>query len=350
MRSLAYLADVGEVREHPNADRLCLATVRGWQFIGAKDLAVGQRGVFIEVDSVLPADATWAQQFIRNGKRRVRTIKLRGQLSQGVFVRLQEFDEQLRARLEEAGDNVAALIGVTHGDLGDDEPVTGIPRPAKTTEDATLYGYGVSCSPPKTEEQRMQSSPELIRALQQKSYYIALKYDGMSATFVREKADAPMYAYSRNRNVEWGGQLASSSNSKDVAAKLAQRATMVEPWLPAGFAVQGELYGHGINGDRHRAGATPRFIVFNVWDCGTGHYMPFPANRNWAHEHRFEFVDVLEEGDYFTHDAASLLELAQGKLPSGHEREGIVVRSHDYGTDGLSFKVISNAMLLKEER
>lgn len=65
-------------------------------------------------------------------------------------------------------------------------------------------------------------------------------------------------------------------------------------------------------------------------------------------------VDVIETGESFAHDQASLLALAEGKYPgTTNEREGIVIRSREERFSAalngrLSFKAISNRYLLDE--
>lgn len=64
-------------------------------------------------------------------------------------------------------------------------------------------------------------------------------------------------------------------------------------------------------------------------------------------------VEVLERGESFAHDQASLLALAEGLYAGTHnEREGIVIRPLTESTSQvlggrLSFKAISNRFLLK---
>jgi RNA ligase (TIGR02306 family) len=80
---------------HPNADRLDLATVKGWQCVCQKDaFEVGQKVVYLPIDSILPSNIE-AKLFppgskITLTKSRIRTIRIRSAISQGMIVTLSE--------------------------------------------------------------------------------------------------------------------------------------------------------------------------------------------------------------------------------------------------------------------
>lgn len=86
---------VKDVQKHPNADRLDLVFIEGWQCVVKKgDIAVGDEVIYIPIDSVLP-EKLEAYLFppdskITLSKHRVKTIKIRGAISQGMIVKQQE--------------------------------------------------------------------------------------------------------------------------------------------------------------------------------------------------------------------------------------------------------------------
>ena len=94
VRSLASVQIVERIDPHPNADRLELATILGWQVVIAKgETETGQKVVYCEIDSLLPWDAEWLPPAVKNrveeGKPfRIKTIKLRGEISQGLIIPL----------------------------------------------------------------------------------------------------------------------------------------------------------------------------------------------------------------------------------------------------------------------
>ncbi len=87
----AEVRKIDKVWEHPNADRLALASVEGldYQFVVGKDsYEVGDEVVYIPVDSLLPesliAFLGLSGRLSGRLKNRVKTVKLRGEISQGL--------------------------------------------------------------------------------------------------------------------------------------------------------------------------------------------------------------------------------------------------------------------------
>ncbi len=86
------IEEISEVRNHTNADRLSVATLKGlgFQFIIGKDTwQVGQKCLYFPLDSVLPDHLLKALnvegKLAGAKKNRIKTIKLRGEISQGLI-------------------------------------------------------------------------------------------------------------------------------------------------------------------------------------------------------------------------------------------------------------------------
>ena len=83
MRKLATIREVADIRPIQGADNIEVAQIDGWECVVRKgEFHVGEHVIYVEVDSVLPDRPEF--EFMRNRKFRVRTIKLRGQVSQGL--------------------------------------------------------------------------------------------------------------------------------------------------------------------------------------------------------------------------------------------------------------------------
>ena len=98
MRSLVTIQKVKQITAIADSDFLELAHVMGWQCVVKKgEFQAGDMGVYYEVDSFLPLDGRY--EFLRSSSYRenvdngngfrIRTVKMRGQLSQGLFLRWQ---------------------------------------------------------------------------------------------------------------------------------------------------------------------------------------------------------------------------------------------------------------------
>lgn len=103
------VAKINAIEKHPNADRLRLATVKGWNcIIGLDDFQVGDLVIFIPPDCILPDEMIdkYKLEFLKKGSR-VKTIKLRGVISQGLCLPVPE------GKNWKEGKSVAKELGIT---------------------------------------------------------------------------------------------------------------------------------------------------------------------------------------------------------------------------------------------
>ncbi len=342
-RKLASIQRVLKIEPIANADAIELARINGWQCVTKKgEFKEGDLGVFLEIDAVPPDREPFtflwqrkpkegemaSQEVARPGNFRLRTMKLRGALSQGLLLPLSSFD------LGEVGtgDDVTEQLEVTKY-----EP----PIP---------IGMGDFRAPfpgflPKTDEMRVQSVPEVLDELRGLPYVATLKCDGSSATFCIDPRDGEFHACSRNQSVAGDGNIYWRIARKyDLEAVLRRQPD---------FAVQGEVCGPGIQ--KNRLGLSEiALLIFNVYDLKSARYLDHDDARRWTKENGLTPVETVEIGESFAHSQESLLALAEGKYAgTGNEREGIVIRPQreilSTALAGrLSFKAISNRFLLKE--
>jgi RNA ligase (TIGR02306 family) len=293
------------------------------------ELAIGDPCVFFEIDSVLPDGPTWSE-FMRPRGFRVRTLKLRGVLSQGLALPVAILGGADAPRDVDLRD----LLGVTKYEavLPDVREIAG-PFPARV---------------PKTDEIRLQSALAVLDEIRGHEFYISTKCDGSSATYVRDAADGLVVA-SRN----WA-----LTRGDNHAWRLAERYQLADR-LPVDMAIQGEVCGPGVQ--RNRLGLSDlELFVFNVYDLRAGQFLAFDRFVAFCAEHGLRTVPVerVVRGDdaaRFEHSLDGWLEAARGTYAGTKQRkEGIVIRpltelrSPTLG-GRLSFKVINNDFLLKDE-
>lgn len=339
-RKLASIQRVLEILPIANADAIELARINGWQCVVKKgEFTPGSLGVFLEIDAVppdlevfhflwKPKTAEDGDTFARPDKFRIRTMKLRGALSQGLLLA----PEALGLANVNEGDDVTELLGVTKY-----EP----PAPPN------MGGFRANFPDfiPKTDEMRIQSVPEIVDELKGLPYVITLKYDGTSSTFCIDPRDGEFHACGRNFSLEAG-----SNYYWRVAEKYGIEAILRRsPHL----SIQGEICGPGIQ--KNRLGLKDLgLFVFNIYDIDRACYLSHDAARKFIIDNGLTPAEVVEIGNAFAHDQTSLLTLAEGKYPNtNNEREGIVIRSLEESYSNvlagrMSFKAISNRFLLKE--
>ena len=115
MRKLATVRTVAEIRPIKGADMIVLAVVDGWKCVVKKDeFEAGDTAVYCEIDSFLPVRSEF--EFLRKSsfKRmedkegfRLRTVKLRGQISQGLLLPITVLDRDVKI-----GEDVTEELGI----------------------------------------------------------------------------------------------------------------------------------------------------------------------------------------------------------------------------------------------
>ena len=336
-RKLAFITRVTRLSPVPGADRIELASVAGWQCVVKKgEFKVGDLAVYFEIDAVPPdtEQFAWLWQpkdkpelrLARPEKFRIRTMRLRGALSQGLLMPL----AQVGLDQASEGDDVTSSLGVVKY-----EP----PPPAGMGD----YQGPFPARVPKTDEIRLQAAPGVLDEMRGRPFVATVKMDGTSATFV--KVDGELRVCGRNHAIAEGENLywyvAKKRRLPEVLARLPD------------LAVQGELVGPGIQ--KNPVGLKDKdLFVFNLYDVQAGRYLPDREMRAFCQDHGLMPVPIAFTGERFEETLESLLAKAEGTYPgTQNQREGIVVRplvdvpSQVLGSR-LSFKVISNRYLLDE--
>jgi len=111
------IEELSELRPHPNADRLLVASLKGlgFQFIVGKDMwKVGDRGLYFPLDAILPPNLLTALgvdgRLAGAKKNRIKTIKLRGEISQGLIGPLSLIDGL--AAVDQTPEQITKFLGV----------------------------------------------------------------------------------------------------------------------------------------------------------------------------------------------------------------------------------------------
>lgn len=338
-RKLASIRIINQIQPIEGADMIELATVDGWNVVVAKNVnhKVGDAVIYCEIDSFLPIREEF--EFLRKSSYkkmgdqegfRLKTIKLRGQVSQGLILPMSIFGEFGWTAYE--GLDVTERLGIVKY-----EP----PIPAELA--GKVKGNFPSFIP-KTDEERIQNLTkeyEEWKIQSKHKFYVTEKLDGSSATFYVK--DDVFGVCSRNLEL-----LETEGNTFwKVARELDLENKMKS--LGKNISLQGELIGEGVQGNRYKLkGQTVKF--FTGFDIDKYERIPFVNMAVMLMNMGLEYVPVLNEdyGFLLPETVDGMLQYAEGKsiLNDEKEREGVVVRSMD-GT--ISFKAISNKFLLEEK-
>lgn len=340
MRKLASVQVVNEIRPIENADAIECAVVLGWTVVVKKgEFKIGDKCVFFEIDSILPNEEKYSFLDYKeeyNGYR-LKTVRLRGQLSQGLALPINIFElpEDI-----EIGTDLTEQLKIRKY-----EP----PVPEEVGAKPSNRVWEI----PKTDEERYQSNPSLVDALKGKEYYASVKLDGTSTTVIlniNDENEPEVNVCGRNTCYE------ENPNNKYWAAamKYNMKEKILEHYNKTGkrLAFQGELIGPKIQGNK--MGLTENDLyIFNVWIAeGKQPYEKCDIDTALSIvkglELKFVPIELTGIFEYNTEDLQGLTELPYNKYfknakPS-QNIEGLVFRSKDMK---VSFKVVSNKFLLR---
>jgi RNA ligase (TIGR02306 family) len=334
-RKLASIRKISDLSPIEGADKIELATIDGWKVVVAKDVnhKVGDLIVYCEVDSFLPIEPEF--EFLRktsykkmsDGREgfRLKTIRLRGQISQGLILPISVFGDFGWTAYE--GIDVTEKLGIVKY-----EP----PIPAQLS--GMVKGNFPSFLK-KTDEERVQNLSKEFESYRNEQFYVTEKLDGSSVTYYVK--DEVFGVCSRNLDL-----LEDENNSMwKFATETGLRDRMVK--LGENIAIQGEIIGEGIQGNPYqRIGQTVK--IFNGFDIDKYDYLSLEELLELVKTLEVKTVPILDLDFTLPETIDELLLMAEGKsvLNLKAEREGLVIRSHDRK---ISFKSISNKFLLNEK-
>jgi len=335
-RKLASIQVVADLQPIEGADLIEVATINAWKLVVKKgEFKIGDKAIYFEIDSLLPVREEF--EFLRkssfkkmNGKEgfRLKTIKLRGQVSQGLILPLSYLkgliDNGVYNTLQ-VGDDITETLGVWKYEM---------PIPAQ------LAGIMRSSFPlfiPKTDEERIQNLSPVYENFKTNTFYVTEKLDGSSATFYNNNNFFGVCS----RNIDLietpDNTFWKMARDLDLETKLSSLGN---------YALQGELIGEGIQGNPYKIkGHSVRF--FNAYNIDKQEYLDYENFRALLNILCLDSVPFLFESYSLPDTIETLIASAEGKsiINQNTEREGLVIRSHNRN---ISFKVISNKFLLKE--
>jgi RNA ligase (TIGR02306 family) len=339
MRKMATIRQIDALDPIKGADAIECATIGGWKVVVKKgEFSVGNLAVYCEIDSWIPTELA---PFLSKGKQprefegisgeRLRTVTLRGQLSQGLLLNLHSAIPQTSSFVP--GDDVSETLGIVKWE-----------RPMN----AQLAGMAKGNFPsmiPKTDQERAQNLvAEILAAAQAGAQFeITEKLEGSSMTVYLINGEFGVC--SRNLDLK--------ETADNTFWQVARKQQIEEKMRAVGdgdWAIQGELIGPGIQGNIYKL-SRPEFRVFDVYNVQPGEYVPPVYRRALIERMGLLHVPVLwSNKDLGLGSIDELLQWAEGQSVMGDivgpEREGIVFK--EVG-GGMTFKAVSNKYLLGEK-
>ncbi len=296
-----------KLEKHPNADVLSLVYIKGWQVaVRTDEFKDAKLGAYLPVDSVVPQTDEW--ESLRQHKYRVRTIRLRKLISQGMliparegWVEGQDVTEELKIQKYEPPEPVF-LSGDTAKDISDFPTYTNI--------------------------ERWKNYPDVFRPGD--PVHITEKIHGTNFRCGIINDEFCVGSHERCRKP--GGENIYSSIAREF--KLEEKLRESQKILGCEDIVYfGEIFGKSIQDLRYDL-QKPSVRCFDIWisrlidrhkiDVFSAGYLDPKSAFELCSKLGVEFVPTLFIGDF----KPELLELAEGQSAiAEHIKEGIVIKS-----------------------
>lgn len=388
IRKMASIQKIASLAPIENSDFLEVAMMEnlGWKVVVKKgEFKVGDKVIYFEIDSAInvkdlpeclvflkdkgtkklftgrtPDTSAFSEEYVR-----IKTIKLRGQVSQGLVI---------PADKGEVGDDLTKEFNVEVWD----RLLEWFEERSQLGPRAGMHSAGSFPSDvPKTDEERVQTAYfDLIKdpANVDGEWEVTEKNDGSSCTlFYRpmtwnpETEKEPMQISSRRfllkddggsddwfepfkrmgwdtledklKDVYWKGLLEVDTTDGKTYELFPREHEL---------AIQGEMIGPRFNGNRDR-NKESHFRVFRIFDITEQKFVTPRVRYAICKFLGLEHVKVIETCKIF-HKLKSIdefLSYADGKTDNGLPREGVVFKRVDDGS--VSFKAVSNRYLLRQE-
>ncbi|MFF1343299.1 RNA ligase (ATP) [Streptomyces sp. NPDC058290] len=325
MSTLRVTAEELTVHEHPNADALELAQVGLYRAVVAKGAyRSGEFAVYIPEQAVLPAELIaelgLTGRLAGGSADRVKAVRLRGELSQGLVCRPRALADVDLAQAAEEGTDFAELLGITKWAPpvpttmnGEVEAAPDL-LPWVDIENLQRYPHLFEPGEPVVLTEKLHGTACLLTYVADgERVLVSSKGFGSKGLALKEE----------DRNLYW--RAVRGHGVPQVAAKLAARLGASR------IGVFGEVYGAGVQDlgygtDARTAASGPGYAVFDV-------SAEIDGQVRWLDPHELlpdgelPLVPRLFEGPY---ELDAVLELAGGReAVSGravHLREGVVIR------------------------
>lgn len=395
MRKLASIQKILNIRPIPGADMIEAVDVMGWTVVAQKGIhTVGDLVIYYEVDSWLsatdPRYDSFKERFGNWGDKygmRLKTIKLRKQISQGLIMSIKQFPE---IKNPKEGDDVTELLKIEQWESLSEAKSNGGGAIGVHTKNSKPFPSFIR----KTDQERIQNYLHAMPTFLKDTFEVTVKLDGSSMTVFHLTNKSPIFnevldeAEARAlKNMSFFKRLLFKAKkalglyvkpefiqgvcSRNIQldidgdnhfSKYVRDNGILESLKLFGqdIAVQGELIGPNIQ-DNYEKVTENQYYVYDVFDISAQEYLMPAESKEVVSSLSLKYVPVItqrldikmlpgltvsETDPRVISDA--ILKFAEGEgMNKGVKREGLVFKSN---TGPHSFKAISNSYLLHKEK
>lgn len=345
----APVTSILKIDAHPNAERLEIATVYGFQIIVQKGrYQIGNKILYIPVDSVIPEWLDYKLfppgSKVKLDKRRVRQIRLRGAASQGMIVNLEDIAEKVNPDYLTLEQDVSKILDIRKYEppaKKESGPKRGTPR-NKDRENPRFHQYGgidnIKWYPNLFAEQEVVIQ-EKLHGSNCRASFAKASANTLWKKILNFFGKLPAYEFCYGSNRV---QLQERSGYKgyygeDVYGAVLKKVDAFSKLKP-GETIYGELIGPGIQKGYEYGLKDHHFVLFDVkveHADGSQEYLDPEEAEAFAIERGFDFVPVLYKGVFNGELAKQLSSGPSVYSPEEKVREGVVVKiRNQYSING----------------
>lgn len=352
MRKLATIRKIDDIKKIHDANKLCVYVIDGWEIVdNIGKYNINDIVIMVEIDSWIPTEIApfltkpehFPKVFNEVEGERLKTVKLRGVLSQGLILPLNVIGSYYDASdthitvyfVDESSqcfrinDDISELLGIQKWEAPVNAQLDGICRGSFPIE------------VPKTDEERIQNLKKYISdwAFSGLELEVTEKLEGSSATFYLD-LDNSFHVCSRNIDLKESDGNIFWKIARKYAIESGMRTLNLQ-----GYAIQGEIIGEGIQKNYYNINGHD-FYVFKIYNVKTGKFLKSDDRRYTCDNLWLKHVPIVKNKWMIPYDINQILKYAEGQsiLNPTKKREGLV-----FNDDNISFKTINNEYLLKEK-
>lgn len=309
-----------ETAPHPNADRLDLCKVKGWQCVAQKgQYANGDLAIYIPIDSVLPAELVVKLGIEKMYHKRIRTVKLRGYISQGLLAPL---SIAVPNQFQKEGDDITAQLGITKYE----EPIPVEMAGTLLADEPGMLKY--------TDIENIKNYPAVFSPDEE----VVVREKIHGSNFRAAKLGGKLFVGSHNRNLvrNEGNLYWRAALLLGLDEKLAEGELLVEAY---GYGVQDLVYGHGEG--------KIAVAVFDIFR--SGQYMSDDVLGATALERSWPLAPLLHRGKFSEFVMPKTSVMAPGQIIEGAVIRPISEEWNERLQGRKVLKSISDEYLLRKD-
>lgn len=328
-----------------------------WQFVVKREeFKVGDMAVFFEIDSLLPDIPLF--EFMKCRKLRVKTIKLKGTISQGLAMPVNLFPELKNINLK-VGMDVTEILKIEKYLTPSEKNEKLLINQKKERFWKKYFSFKKTKGWPtfikKTDEERIQNLnwKNVYEQFKENKFYITEKVDGQSVTYFTKKYKI-LKIFNRkylgvcSRNI-W---LKSRDNSDYWKSSRKYNIEKILKEQKNEMIIQAEQYGPGIQKNRYQLNEI-KIMIFNIIEIKNNneYHYNYDEMEQFCEKYNLPIVPLLGKKFHFFENIEDMIKISIGvsSINKNIKREGVVIRLIENGIKKLSFKIISSEYLLKYE-